>query len=207
MIRKENYWKNIILGFGWQTHYPFTRVVLADNVDDAYFGTWQWRLFFSYKVITVIVLGFAVAVTFVLTCLCSFPVLPLTSSSSTSLSQLHSHFVTSVRIRRFSGPYFPAFGLNTKRYGVSLRIPSEYEKIWSGKTPNTGTFHPVSQTSFLFELVCVFCTFFDTFFLTTESIQIKILKLFINVDYLVLTNWYTSKKSGKRFSYFFPKHY
>ena len=120
MIRKENYWKNIILGFGWQTHYPFTRVVLADNVDDAYFSTWQWRLFFSYKVITVIVLGCAVAVTFVLTCLCSFPVLSLTSSSSTSLSQLHSHFVTSVRIQRFSGPYFLAFGLNTKRYFLFL---------------------------------------------------------------------------------------
>ena len=25
----------------------------------------------------------------------------------------------------FSGPYFPAFGLNTKRYSVSLRIHSK----------------------------------------------------------------------------------
>ena len=33
-----------------------------------------------------------------------------------------SHFVKSVRIRSFSGPYFPAFGLKTERYTVSLRI-------------------------------------------------------------------------------------
>ena len=29
----------------------------------------------------------------------------------------------------FSGPYFPTFGLNTKRYSVSLRIQSEHGKI------------------------------------------------------------------------------
>ena len=29
----------------------------------------------------------------------------------------------------FSGPYFPAFGLNTERYSVSLRIPSKCGKI------------------------------------------------------------------------------
>ena len=28
----------------------------------------------------------------------------------------------SVRIRSYSGPHFPAFGLNAERYGVSLRI-------------------------------------------------------------------------------------
>ena len=31
----------------------------------------------------------------------------------------------SVRIRSFSGPYFPAFGLNTERVGVSPHIQSE----------------------------------------------------------------------------------
>ena len=30
------------------------------------------------------------------------------------------HFVKSVRIPTFSGPHFPTFGLNTKRYSVSL---------------------------------------------------------------------------------------
>ena len=42
--------------------------------------------------------------------------------------------VKSVRIRRFSGSYFPAFGLNMERYSVSLRIHSEYEKIRSRKS-------------------------------------------------------------------------
>ena len=28
------------------------------------------------------------------------------------------HCVKSVRIRNYSGPHFPAFGLNTERYGV-----------------------------------------------------------------------------------------
>ena len=33
----------------------------------------------------------------------------------------------------FSSPYFPAFGLNTERYGVSLRIQSECGKIRTRK--------------------------------------------------------------------------
>ena len=39
------------------------------------------------------------------------------------------HWVKSVRIRSFSDPYFPAFGLNTERYGVSLCIQSKRGKI------------------------------------------------------------------------------
>ena len=31
------------------------------------------------------------------------------------------HCVRGVRIRSYSGPYFPAFGLNTERYGVRMR--------------------------------------------------------------------------------------
>ena len=53
------------------------------------------------------------------------------------------HCVKGVRIRRFSSPYFPAFGLNTDRYGVSLRIQSECGKIRTIKTLNTDTFHAV----------------------------------------------------------------
>ena len=52
----------------------------------------------------------------------------------------------SVRIRRFSGPYFSAFGLNTKRYGrtrpeyeVSFPIQAECGKIRTRKTLNTDT--------------------------------------------------------------------
>ena len=51
-----------------------------------------------------------------------------------------------VRIRSFSGPYIPAFGLNTERYGVSLCIQSECGKIQTGKTPNTDTFHAVTMS-------------------------------------------------------------
>ena len=49
--------------------------------------------------------------------------------SSNNLSyppiKFNNHCVISVRIRSYSGPYFPAFGLNLERYSVSLRIQSE----------------------------------------------------------------------------------
>ena len=44
------------------------------------------------------------------------------------------HCVKSVRIRSFSGTYFPAFGLNTGTYSISLRIPSECAKIGTRNT-------------------------------------------------------------------------
>ena len=44
----------------------------------------------------------------------------------------------------FSGPFFPASGLNTERYGVSLRIQSECGKIRTRITPNMDTFHALS---------------------------------------------------------------
>ena len=50
----------------------------------------------------------------------------------------------SVRIRGFSGPYVPVFGLNTERYSVSLCIQSECGKIQIRKTLNADTFHAVS---------------------------------------------------------------
>ena len=40
----------------------------------------------------------------------------------------------------FSGPYFIAFGLNTERYGVSLRIQSECGKIRTRKNSVFGHF-------------------------------------------------------------------
>ena len=49
----------------------------------------------------------------------------------------------SVQIRSFSGPDFPAFGLNTERYEVSHRIQSECGKIRTRKTPYLDTFHTV----------------------------------------------------------------
>ena len=38
------------------------------------------------------------------------------------------------------GPYFPAFGLNTERYGASLSIQSEYRKIQSRNNSVFGHF-------------------------------------------------------------------
>ena len=49
----------------------------------------------------------------------------------------------SVRIRSYSGPHFPAFELNTERYGVSLRIQSECGEIRTRITPNTDSFNLV----------------------------------------------------------------
>ena len=51
------------------------------------------------------------------------------------------HCVKSIRIRSFSGPDFPAFGLNTERYRLFFRIQHECGKIRTRKTPDTDTFH------------------------------------------------------------------
>ena len=44
--------------------------------------------------------------------------------------------VKGVRIQSYFGPHFLAFGLNTERYGVSLRIQSKYGKYLSVFNPN-----------------------------------------------------------------------
>ena len=56
------------------------------------------------------------------------------------------HCVKSVRIRSYSGPHFPAFGLNTERYFVSVRIQSGCGKIRTRITPNTNNFYAVIYT-------------------------------------------------------------
>ena len=53
------------------------------------------------------------------------------------------HCMKSVRIQSYSGPHFPAFGLNTERYGVFLCIQSECGKMRTRKAPNTDTFYVV----------------------------------------------------------------
>ena len=63
-----------------------------------------------------------------------------------------NHCMKSVRIQSFSDPYFPAFGLNTEKYGVSLRIQSECEKIQTRKTPNADTFQTVYCETYKFDL-------------------------------------------------------
>ena len=64
------------------------------------------------------------------------------------------HCVKSVRIRSYSGvilsyPHFSAFGLNTERYEVCLRIQSEYGKMRTRITPNTDTFYEMVGITFL----------------------------------------------------------
>ena len=43
-------------------------------------------------------------------------------------NQPRTHCVKNVRIWSFSGSYFPTFWLDTERYGVSLRIQSEWRE-------------------------------------------------------------------------------
>ena len=52
----------------------------------------------------------------------------------------------SVHIRSYSDSYFPIFGLNTERHGISLRIQSKCGKIRTRITPNTDTFYAVMET-------------------------------------------------------------
>ena len=58
------------------------------------------------------------------------------------------YYVKSVRIRSYSGPYFPASGLNTERYGVSLRIQPECGKIRTKITPNMDTLYGNDSITF-----------------------------------------------------------
>ena len=65
---------------------------------------------------------------------------------------LERHCVKSVRIGSFYAPYFPAFGLNTERNSVSLRIQYECGKIRTRQTPNTDTFYEVRYCEKVHEL-------------------------------------------------------
>ena len=67
-----------------------------------------------------------------------------------------------VCIRSFSGPHFPAFGLNSEIYRVNLRIQSKCRKMRTRKTPNTDTFY-------------------------TAKIPSKLVKFSVNVIYAYLT--------------------
>ena len=53
------------------------------------------------------------------------------------------HCVKGLSIWSYSGTHIPAFGLNTEKYRVSLRIQSKCGKMQARITPNTETFHTV----------------------------------------------------------------
>ena len=52
----------------------------------------------------------------------------------------YNHYIKRVRIRGFSGLYFPVFGLNMEIYSVNLHIQPEYGKMWIKTTPSTDSF-------------------------------------------------------------------
>ena len=66
------------------------------------------------------------------------PVTPLTGILSYFSKGWDTHCVKGVHIRSFSGPYLPAFGLNTEK--VSLRIWSEYGENTDQKNSEYGHF-------------------------------------------------------------------
>ena len=74
---------------------------------------------------------------------CKQPNILIWESDCSEFFHHNIHYVKSVRIPSFSSHFFPALGLNTDRYGVSLRIQSESGKIRTRKFPNTDTFHAV----------------------------------------------------------------
>ena len=53
-----------------------------------------------------------------------------------------------LKYRVFSDPYFPAFGLNTERYFVSLHIQSECGKIRTRKNSVFGHFSRSEENAF-----------------------------------------------------------
>ena len=81
------------------------------------------------------------------------------------------HCVKNVRIWSYSRSYFPAFGLNTERYGVSLHIQSECEKIRTRKSPNTDTFHAVTVVKFILNKMNSKWMFFRRFSVLPLSLE------------------------------------
>ena len=61
-----------------------------------------------------------------------------------ALSNAPNHCVKGASIRNYSGSHFPALGLNTERYEVSLRIQSKCGKMLIKITPNVDTFYAVN---------------------------------------------------------------
>ena len=59
----------------------------------------------------------------------------------------YKHCIKCVRIGRYSGAFFPQFGLNAERCGVSLRIQSECGKVRTRKTPNMYTFQAMKKVN------------------------------------------------------------
>ena len=87
-----------------------------------------------------------------------------------NLAGKENHCVKSVRFSSFSGPYFPAFGLNTERCRVSLCIQSECGKIRTCKTRNTDTFHTVSNFHIVWLRKQYYCFFLFHKYIFTDTL-------------------------------------
>ena len=99
--------------------------------------------------------------------------------------------VNRVLIWSYSGPYFPAFGMNTERYSESLRIHSKCGKIRTRITPNTDTFYAVSGGRETESFFTHFCNIpkndvnISRGFLSKQSRLIK----FRDLVFLLYTSW------------------
>ena len=96
------------------------------------------------------------------------------SNDSPDYPNIH-HSIKNVRIWSYSGTHFPAFGLDTERYSVSLRIQSECGKMWTRINPNTDTFHAVSsnENEVIRAILNLFTIFLRKDFVRTKSTKTK----------------------------------
>ena len=84
----------------------------------------------------------------------------------------------SVRIRSYSGPHFPVFGLNVERYSVSLRIQSECGKMQARITPNMSTFYVVQIILIMANILVI----------GSERVKELLISLNVQVPYIKLTD-------------------
>ena len=89
---------------------------------------------------------------------------------STKKFQNNLHCVKNVRIRSYSGPHFSAFGPNTERYSVSLRIQSGCGKMRTRITPKTDTIYAVFSLKYLWGIASAFSKSTLNLFLLKSSL-------------------------------------
>ena len=121
-----------------------------------------------------------------------------------STFSLQVHCVKNVRIWSFSGPYFPAFGLNKQRYFVSLCIQSKFGKMWSRKTPNMGPFHAVVPEAMAYANRIVWnkrmnfnqlWSFWQCYIISllSKKVRFQFLKIALYVVFVLSFRWYPSR--------------
>ena len=108
-----------------------------------------------------------------------------------------------VRIRSYSGPYFPVFGLNTERYSGSLRILSECGKIHTRTIPNTDTFYaacPLNFDSgkFIYLSKCKICGAVSCVGKAETKFRYRLIIIKVNTEIIgkFLRNYFTIASTG-----------